>query len=163
AIWGLQWKITRQARPRGPPIPQHARSLRPPQGGLDFSFGAPEGDEISVAASEGGLSLSHAEASTGLPPSGFVAQSEAEAEMAAVLARATESIGLEYVAPPSPKRSRLDDWFLGSECADLPRSTPVPFFPEVHEELTNHTRFAGAFALTTLDGGAARGYVDIPQ
>ncbi|KAL0188118.1 hypothetical protein M9458_015217, partial [Cirrhinus mrigala] len=40
-----------------------------PQDGLDFSFGAPEGDEISVAASEGGLS--DAEASTGLPPSGF--------------------------------------------------------------------------------------------
>ncbi|KAL0162349.1 hypothetical protein M9458_041745, partial [Cirrhinus mrigala] len=143
----------------------------PPQGGLDFSFGAPEGDEISVAVSEGGQSLSDAEASTGLPPSGFMAQSEAEAEMAAVLAWAAEGIGLEYVAPPSPKRSRLDDWFLGSEHADLPRSTPVPFFPEVHEELTkswkapfsSRTHFAGASALTTLNGGAARGYVDIPQ
>ncbi|KAL0199608.1 hypothetical protein M9458_002795, partial [Cirrhinus mrigala] len=78
----------------------------PPQSGLDFSFGAPEGDEISVAASEGGLSLSDAEGSTGLPPSGFMAQSEAEAEMAAVLARAAKSFGLE--------RSRLDDWFLGT-------------------------------------------------
>ncbi|KAL0203247.1 hypothetical protein M9458_001265, partial [Cirrhinus mrigala] len=72
-------------------------------------------------------------------------------------------IGLEYVALASPKRSRLDDWFLGSERADQPCSAPVPFFLEVHEELTNRTCFAGASALTILDGGAARGYVNIPQ
>ncbi|KAL0199848.1 hypothetical protein M9458_003035, partial [Cirrhinus mrigala] len=96
-----------------------------PQGGLDFSFGAPEVDEVSIAASEGGLSLSDGEGSTGLPPSVFVAHSEAEGEMAAMLARAAESTGLEYVALPSPKRSWLDDWFLGSECANQPRFRPA--------------------------------------
>ncbi|KAI2645254.1 Gag-Pro-Pol polyprotein [Labeo rohita] len=151
-----------------PPVEFPGGFDSPPQGGLDFSFGAPEGDEISVAASEGGLSLSDAEGSTGL---GFMAQSEAEAEIAAVLARAAESIGLEYVAPPSPKRSRLDDWFLGSERVDVPRSALVPFFLEVHEELTkswkapfsSRTCFAGASALTTLDGGAARGTWTSPR
>ncbi|KAL0177001.1 hypothetical protein M9458_025895, partial [Cirrhinus mrigala] len=85
--------------------------------------------------------------------------------MAAVLAQAAESTGLEYVAPPSPKRSQLDGWFLGLKRVHQPPSAPVPFFPEVHEELTkswkgpflSHTHFAGASTLTTLDGGAARG------
>lgn len=48
-----------------------------------------------------------------------------------------------------------------------PHSASVPFFLEVHKELTkswkapfsNHT----PFTVTTLDGGVARGYVDIPQ
>ncbi|KAL0177095.1 hypothetical protein M9458_025989, partial [Cirrhinus mrigala] len=30
---------------------------------------------------------------------------------------------------------RLVDWFLGTRSAALPRSPPVPFFPEVHDEL----------------------------
>lgn len=36
-----------------------------PQGELDFSFWAPEGDEVSIAAWEGGLLLSDTEDSTG--------------------------------------------------------------------------------------------------
>lgn len=66
-------------------------------GKLNFSFEPPEGDEVSIPASEGGLMPSDAEGSAGLPPSGVVAQSEADAKMAAVLAQAAESIGLEYV------------------------------------------------------------------
>ncbi len=38
--------------------------------------------------------------------------------------------------PPSPEPSRLDYWFLGAGHGSQPRSAPVPFFPEVHEELT---------------------------
>ncbi|KAL0175517.1 hypothetical protein M9458_027847, partial [Cirrhinus mrigala] len=101
----------------------------PPQGGLDFSFRAPEGDEISIAASEGGLSLSDAEASTGLPPSGFVAQSEVEAEMAA------ESIGLEYVAPPSPKRSCVRFSRVPPQCLSSRSRGKLPFRAEALKEL----------------------------
>ncbi len=40
-----------------------------------------------------------------------------------------------YRRPPSPERSRLDDWFLGAQ-AERRQLPPVPFFPEVHEEVT---------------------------
>ncbi len=66
---------------------------------------------------------------------------------------------------------RLDDWFLRAGCSSQPRSAPVPFFPEVHEELTkswtppftSRSCSSPSPVLTTLDGGAARGYVDVPQ
>ncbi len=81
------------------------------------------------------------------------------------------SIGLEVNRPPSPEPSRLDDWFLGARRGSQPRSTPVPFFPEVHEELTKSwmapftasRRSSASSVLTTLDGGVARGYAGIPQ
>ncbi|XP_016366409.1 squamous cell carcinoma antigen recognized by T-cells 3-like [Sinocyclocheilus rhinocerous] len=71
--------------------------------------------------------------------------------------------------PPSPERSRLDDWFLGAQ-AGRRQPPPVPFFPEVHEEVTKswrapfsaRNRPGASSVLTTLDGGAAQGYVDIP-
>ncbi len=47
----------------------------------------------------------------------------------------------------------------------------MPFFPEVHEELTSswmapftaRSRSSASSVLTTLDGGVARGYAGIPQ
>ncbi len=73
--------------------------------------------------------------------------------------------------PPSPEPSWLDDSFLGAGCGSQPRSAPVPFFPEVHEELmkswmapfTASSRSSVSSVLTTLNGVAARGYVGIPQ
>ncbi len=44
-------------------------------------------------------------------------------------------IGLEACTPPSPEPSRQDDWLLGTGRGSWPRPAPVPFFPEVHEEL----------------------------
>ncbi len=81
------------------------------------------------------------------------------------------SIRLEVNRLPSPEPSRLDDWFLGEGRSSQPRSAPVLFFPEVHEELTKswtapftaRSHSSPSSVLTTLDGGAARGYVDIPQ
>ncbi|XP_057176531.1 uncharacterized protein LOC130545787 [Triplophysa rosa] len=72
---------------------------------------------------------------------------------------------------PLRLRSRLDTWFLGSERDSKPRPTPVPFFPEVHEELTKtwnapfsaRTRQTGSVALSSRDGGAAKVYFDVPQ
>ncbi|KAL0194596.1 hypothetical protein M9458_008168, partial [Cirrhinus mrigala] len=97
------------------------------------------------------------------------AQSESEAELAAMLVRAAKSIDLEVPKAPSPECSQLD-WFLGAGSDVPPLSTPVPFFPEVHEELTKtwrapytaHLRLSTSL-LTTLDGEVARGYVDVPQ
>ncbi len=89
--------------------------------------------------------------------------------LTAMLARAAVSIRLEVNRPPSPEPSRLDDWFLGAGRGSQTRSAPVPFFPEVHEELAKswmapfsaRTRSSASSILTTLDGGAARGYAGI--
>ncbi len=87
-----------------------------------------------------------------------------------MLARAAESVGLEWRPPPCPEPSRLDDWFLGVARAGSQGPTPVPFFPEVHDELTGtwtapftaRNRSSGSSSLATLDGGAARGYTEVP-
>ncbi|KAL0157267.1 hypothetical protein M9458_048513, partial [Cirrhinus mrigala] len=98
-------------------------------------------------------------------------QSVADAEMAPALKRAANEIGVVWVPPPSPEPSRLDDWFLGSGRDSRPRSSPVPFFPEVHEELTKswkaplsaRSQHVISPSLTTLDGSPARGYTEVPQ
>ncbi|KAL0165097.1 hypothetical protein M9458_040850, partial [Cirrhinus mrigala] len=98
------------------------------------------------------------------------APSEADAELSAMLLRAAKEIGLEVPKTPPADPSRLDDWFLGRAPVTPPRSPPVPFFPEVHEELVKTWRAPylsrlrpGSSPLATLDGGAARGYVAVPQ
>ncbi len=135
-------------------------------GMASISFGAPPEASMSIAASGDGLTSSEDEGSAGLPPSGVVATAAPDPELMAMLARAAASIG-----PPSPEPSRLDDWFLGAGHGSQPCPTPVPFFPEVHEELTKswmapfmaRSRLSVSSVLTTLDGGAARGYAGIPQ
>ncbi len=107
----------------------------------------------------------------GLPPSGVVATTTPDPELMAMLARATVSIRLEVNRPPSPEPSLLDDCFLGAGRGSQPHSAPVPFFPEVHEELTkswmapfmSRSHSSVSSVLTTLEGGAARGYAGIPQ
>ncbi len=128
-------------------------------GAPSISFGAPSVDRISIAASGDGFTSSEDEGAVGLPPLGVVATAAPDPELTAMLARAAVSIGLEVNRPPSPEPSRLDD------------SAPVPFFPEVHEELTSswmapftaRSRSSASSVLTTLDGGVARGYAGIPQ
>ena len=123
---------------------------------------------MSISASEGELSD---EDSAALPPSGTVAKPESDPEMAAMLSRAAEMVGLEWNPPPRPEPSRLDDWYLGVARAGSQRPAPVPFFPEVHDELTKswtapftaRNRPVGSSSLTTLDGGAAKGYSAIPS
>ncbi len=125
-------------------------------------------DRMSIAASEGELG-SGDDNSAALPPSGRVALPESDPELTAMLSRAAESIGLHWRPPPSPERSRLDDCFLGVQ-ANRRQLPPVPFFPEVHEEVTRswrapfsaRNRPGASSILTTLDGGAAQGYVEIP-
>ncbi len=140
-------------------------------GMASISFGAPPEDSMSIAASGDGLTSSEDEGAVGLPPSGVVASAASDLELTAMLARAAASIGLEVNRPPSPEPSRLDDWFLGAGRGSQLRPTPVPFFPEVHEELTKswmapftaRSHSSASSVLTTLDGGAARGYAALPQ
>ncbi len=140
-------------------------------GAPSISFGAPSADRMSIAASGDGLTSSEDEGEVGLPPSGVVASATPDPELTAMLARAAVSIELEVNRPPSPEPSRLDDWFLGAGPGSQPRPAPVPFFPEVHEELTRswmapfmaRSPSSASSILTTLDGGVARGYAGIPQ
>ena len=134
------------------------------------SFGAPRDDEMSIAASEGGSELSGDDVSAQGAPSGRPAVPDTDPEMMAMLSRAAERVGLVWNPPPCPEPSRLDDWFLGVARAGSQRPTPVPFFPEVHEELTRswtapftaRNRPSGSSSLTTLDGGPAKGYTQVP-
>ncbi len=140
-------------------------------GAPSISFGAPSVDRMSIAASGDGFTSSEDEGAVGLPPSGVVATAAPDPELTAMLAQAAVSIGLEVNRPPSPEPSRLDDWFLGAGRGSQPHPAPVPFFPEVHEELTSswmapftaRSRSSASSVLTTLDGGVARGYAGIPQ
>ncbi len=106
--------------------------------GPSISFGAPADDRMSITASGDELG-SGDDDSAALPPSGRVALPESDPELTAMLSRAAESVGLHWRPPPSPERSRLDDWFLGAQ-ADRRQPPPVPFFPEVHEEVTRSWR-----------------------
>ncbi len=82
--------------------------------GPSISLGAPEDDRMSITASGDELG-SGEDDSAALPPSGRVALPESDPELTAMLSRAAKSIGLHYrLKPPSPERSRLDDWFLGA-------------------------------------------------
>ncbi len=146
--------------------------LAPPmEGGVPLvSFGAPPDDRMSIATLEGESDQSGDDGSVPLPLSGRSAVPDSEPEMVAMLARAAESVGLEWRPPPCPEPSRLDDWFLGVARAGSQGPTPVPFFPEVHDELTGtwtapftaRNRSSGSSSLATLDGGAARGYTEVP-
>ncbi len=97
------------------------------------SFGATPDDRMSIAASEGESDLSGDDDVAQLPPSGQ--STVPDSEMVAMLARATERVGLEWRPPPRPEPSRLDDWFIGVARAGSQGPTPVSFFSEVHDEL----------------------------
>ncbi|KAL0172214.1 hypothetical protein M9458_032525, partial [Cirrhinus mrigala] len=112
---------------------------------------------------EGERMSSGDEDSAALPPLGVAALPESDPEMAAMLSRAAVSVGFEWNPPPCPEPSRLDDWFFGAARA-------VPFFLEVHEEVTKswtapfsaRSRPGPSSILTTLDGRAVKGYMELP-
>lgn len=62
--------------------------------------------------------------------------SESDPGVTAMLSQAAETVGLEWKPPPSPERLRLDDWYLGVPPANHQHPSLVPFFPEVHVEVT---------------------------
>ncbi len=137
-IWGLrsglpqEESLTPQALRSRWGLPLERAGTSAERGTPPVSFGAPPDDQMSIAASEGELSLSGDDDSAALPPSGVVALSEPDPEMTAMLSRAAENVGLVWNPPPRPDPSRLDEWFLGGGRAGSQRPPPVPFFPEVH-------------------------------
>ncbi|KAL0189929.1 hypothetical protein M9458_017028, partial [Cirrhinus mrigala] len=79
---------------RGPvELPKH--DTRPSRGGPSVSFGAPEEDMMSIAASEEDVPPAEAEGCTGQSSAARAAQSEVDAELAAMLLQAAKSIELE--------------------------------------------------------------------
>ncbi len=74
-------------------------------------------------------------------------------------------------SPDRPVPSPRGWTILGAGHGSQPRPASVPFFPEVHEELTKswmapftgRSRSSASSILTTLNGGVARGYAGIPQ
>ncbi len=150
------------AKGTGRPLPWRGVAL--------VSFGAPPDNWMSIAASEGESDHSGDDGSVPLPPSGQSTVPDSDPEMVAMLARAAESVGLEWRPPPCPEPSRLDDWFLGVARAGSQGLTLVPFIPEVHDELTGtwtapftaRNRSSGSSSFATLDGRAARGYTEVP-
>ncbi|XDV37095.1 hypothetical protein PO909_006758 [Leuciscus waleckii] len=127
------------------------------------SFGAPPEDRMAIAASEGELASADDD-SAALSPSGSVTLPEPDPEMSAMLKRAAEAVGLAWNPPPYPEQSRLDDWFLGAGRAGSQSAAPVPFFPELHGELTRswtapfsaRNCLSSSSPLTTPDGGAVK-------
>ncbi len=126
----------------------------------------PSGDHRSSSASQpvelpkvrtGPSSKSVPAVSFGAPPDDRMPITASEGE----LSGEEDSVAL----PPSGL-----EWFLWVARAGSQRPAPVPFFPEVHEELTRswtapftaRNRSAGSSSLTTLDGDAAKGYTIIP-
>jgi hypothetical protein len=90
---------------------------------------------MSIAASEGELASGDDDSAV-FSPSGSLTLPEPDPEMSAMLKRAAEAAGLEWNPPPCPVQSRLEDWYLGAGRAGSQLAAPVPFFPEVHGELT---------------------------
>ncbi len=145
--------------------------LAPPmEGGYRlYPLALPPDDRMSIATLESESDQYGDDGSVPLPPSGRSAVPDSDPEMVAMLAGAAESVGL-WTVGPCPEPSRLDDWFLGVARAGSQGPTPVPFFTEVHDELTGtwtapftaRNRSSGSSSLATLDGGAARGYTEVP-
>ncbi len=98
-------------QPAGVPLDRTGASAE--WGTPPVSFDAPPDDQMSIASSEGELSLSGDDDSAALPPSGVVALPEPDPEMTDMLSRAAENVGLLWNSPPRPDPSRLDEWFLG--------------------------------------------------
>ncbi|KAL0157927.1 hypothetical protein M9458_046003, partial [Cirrhinus mrigala] len=165
----LPGTFSQTVHPVCPPMESQDDFESSSQYGLDLLFGAPAKEKAGSVASEG--EPSEADVMAELTAPAGESQSVADVEMATALKRAAKEIGVVWVPPPSPEPSRLDDWFLGSGRDSRPRSSPVPFFPEVHEELSKswkaplsaRSRHVISPSLTTLDGSPARGYTEVPQ
>ncbi len=120
---------------------------------------------MSIAASGDGLTSSEDEGAVGLPPSGCCRHhcTGPRADSHACQGSREYRAGGQQIA--QSRTSRLDDWFLSAGHGSQPHSAPLPFFPEVHEELTNSwmapftaksrsSVSSVSSVLTTLDGGA---------
>lgn len=50
-----------------------------------------------------------------------------------------EELSLDWLTPEEPARSQLDEWFLQQGCCQqAPCQCPASFFPEVHQDYSEH-------------------------
>ncbi|XDV41219.1 hypothetical protein PO909_010117, partial [Leuciscus waleckii] len=165
SLWAPYSSIT--PMPVEPPVESTSLSV---MDRLDVSLTAPLEDRMSIATLEGELTFGDGLNSAVLSPLGSVTLPEPDPQLSAMLKRAAEAVGLEWNPPPCPAQSRLDDWYLGAGRAGSQPAAPVPFFPEVHGELTRSwtapftagSDLVSSSPLTTLEGGAVKGYEAIP-
>ena len=136
------------------------------------SFGASPDDvddALSMAASE---SEDWSGSADPAPPSQLEfsdTRASIDAELLRVMSRAVDELGLDWLSPAEPARSRLDEWYLPGR-QQAPRQRAAPFMPEVHEELTKcwrapfsaRTRSSASSTLSTVDGAEEKGYVSLP-
>ncbi len=104
-----------------------------------ISFGMSDNkldDSLSLAASDT-EELSGSVADPALLPSSASrnARLRADEELIRIMTKAVNELELEWSPPEEPSRSRLDEWFLQGRHQTL-RQRSSPFFPEVHDELT---------------------------
>ncbi len=176
-IWGSQWELPRRVRLRGPLTPRAHRtvwgsrmSIRGPRTGRGPASHsvAPADDGISITASGDELG-SGEDDSAALPPSGRVALPESDPELTAMLPgplRASGcTIGVRRL--PSARGWMIGSWGRRPNVGNRPRfrssrkcmrrwtrSWKAPF--------SARNRPSASSVLTTLDGGAAQGYVEVP-
>ncbi len=106
-----------------------------------------------------------------LPPSGQEAQpSPAYTELVEVLAHAIEKLNLDWPDEPRESQSsKLDERFL-SGSGSRPMRRKLPFFPDLHHEVSRSwkqpysSRLTNAVAadFTNLVGSVEQGYATVP-
>ncbi len=162
-----------------PPSPERVRANSPIEFLHDFLFPSPRAREfvsfglhdiLHTAASDSkdfGPALADA-----LPPSGQEARpSEAYSELVDVLSRATEKLTLDWPDEPRESRaSKLDERFL-SGAHSKPERRKLPFFSDLHREISNSwkqpfssclTNAAFRSDFTKLVGSVEQGYTAMP-
>ncbi len=143
-----------------PPSPERVRANSPVEFVHDFLFPSPRArdtvsfgldDILHTAASDSedfGPALADA-----LPPSGQEARpSAAYSELVDVLSRATEKLALDWPDEPCESRaSKLDKRFL-SGAHSKPERRKLPFFSDLHQEISRSWKQPFSSRLTNATG-----------
>ncbi|MGL5293110.1 MAG: reverse transcriptase domain-containing protein, partial [Aeromonas sp.] len=139
-IWGFLRMSFCQLRLYRPPIPQYAHLVHPRWAAVDRPIVGrlAKGMRTNFLSMHQTATFWHQTQKTSLISrlQSVTAKRSPKLRYSAMLNRAAMSIGLQCGMPPSPKRSQLDSCFLGWWSDQRARSAPVPFLPEVHEELS---------------------------
>lgn len=91
-------------------------------------------------------------------------------ELIWILTRAGSNLGLEWESSDEPAKSKLDLWFLHSDCQAAAPRKRAPFLPDLHDEvakawpapLSARTHAGGSEIFTEVDGAEAQLYTSIP-
>ncbi len=125
-------------------------------GAISFSCGLYDDDVLSTAASESEDLL--ADTCGCLPPGGQERHSSPSySELLDMVTRAVDKLGLDWVADAaqaqsqSQSQSKLDDGFLTSRAPAQPRK-PLPFFPDLHQEVSRSWKQPFSARITNARG-----------